>query len=382
MLSSSSSADIKDVLENLPPVLRDVTMEYARDVIVTDLHRGRPRIRRMTQEELQGLIDPVTLTMNVLGLQALAPLWLSCVRLPSIVTLDGEVVLHGDCSFMFQGNTAFNHPVHTWDTSRVTNMHGMFQGCETFQQPLTTFATHQVTDMGSMFQGASSFDYDLTHFNTKKVTNMSSMFHGAVSFNRGVYFDTEKVTDISSMFRGAHSFDHPIMIDTSRVTRFDHVFAQARVFNNLSVRYWDTRQAVTMHAMFQDAYAFNQSLRRWTTPRLTDTSCMFDGASSFNNTLFADTHRVTTMRAMFQHARSFNFPVGQLDTSNVEDVRNMLTGATSFNHSLRRLDLSKIRHRLTNFIDGATTYHQHFGAEDRPLRMDPMIATTWTMLLT
>lgn len=41
-----------------------------------------------------------------------------------------------DLSLMFAGCESFNHPLGSWDVSRVTLMTGMFAGCRSFNQPL------------------------------------------------------------------------------------------------------------------------------------------------------------------------------------------------------------------------------------------------------
>ena len=56
-------------------------------------------------------------------------------------------------SHMFDGATAFNQPLNTWDTSKVTDMSHMFDGATVFNQPLNTWDVSNVTDMSYMFAG-------------------------------------------------------------------------------------------------------------------------------------------------------------------------------------------------------------------------------------
>ena len=47
---------------------------------------------------------------------------------------------------MFAKATAFNQPLNNWDTSKVTNMHGMFEFAEAFNQPLNNRRINQISD--------------------------------------------------------------------------------------------------------------------------------------------------------------------------------------------------------------------------------------------
>ena len=52
--------------------------------------------------------------------------------------------------------------IETWDTSRVTSMHGMFAWARHFNHDIGGWNTSSVTNMGQMFEGASSFNQDIT----------------------------------------------------------------------------------------------------------------------------------------------------------------------------------------------------------------------------
>jgi surface protein len=87
-----------------------------------------------------------------------------------------------DLSDMFQGATAFNHPIGTWDTSNVTNMRGMFNGATAFNQPIT-WDTYNVTDMRDMFAGArlSPANYDALLIGWAEQAGRQLDFHGGNS---------------------------------------------------------------------------------------------------------------------------------------------------------------------------------------------------------
>ena len=59
---------------------------------------------------------------------------------------------------MFVGASAFNQPLETWNTSRVTDMKYMFHNAIAFNQPLEAWDTDRVEEMEYMFIGATAFN--------------------------------------------------------------------------------------------------------------------------------------------------------------------------------------------------------------------------------
>ena len=73
---------------------------------------------------------------------------------------------------MFYKASAFNQPLGTWNTSKVTTMSAMFNGAKSFNQPLDNWDTSKVTDFTSMFKNAQSFNQDLSNWHVNAtVTN-------------------------------------------------------------------------------------------------------------------------------------------------------------------------------------------------------------------
>ena len=112
---------------------------------------------------------------------------------------------------LFQGATAFNSDISSWDTSRVTSMVGMFANARAFDQPLNSWDTSGVRVMVFMFANARAFNRPLNSWNVSNVAFMFSMFLNASAFNGLIgNWNTSRVIDMSSMFAGAIAFNQNI----------------------------------------------------------------------------------------------------------------------------------------------------------------------------
>ncbi len=156
-------------------------------------------------------------------------------------------------SLMFDGASAFNGNIATWDTSHVTDMNDMFAFDSAFNQNIGSWNTSSVTKMFGMFYQGNAFNGNIGNWNTGMVTDMSEMFFGASAFNQNIgSWDTSKVNDMSLMFVNAKAF-------------------------NQNIGGWNTSRVTDMSSMFVGASAFNQNIGGWKVAGLAHADSMFSG---------------------------------------------------------------------------------------------------------
>ena len=142
-------------------------------------------------------------------------------------------------------------PIHTWDTSQVTNMNEMFFNALAFDQDIGKWDVSNVTDMANMFASARAFNQNIGKWDVSKVTNMQGMFSDAEAFNQ----------DIGKW-------------DVSNVTNMSNMFATAKAFNQ-DIGSWDVSNVTNMSNMFEIAEAFNQDIGKWDVSNVTEMTDMF-----------------------------------------------------------------------------------------------------------
>jgi len=199
---------------------------------------------------------------------------------PSLVT---------NMASMFQGASAFNQPIGSWNTANVTTMSSMFSGASAFNQPIGSWNTANVTTMSSMFTNTSAFNQPIGSWNTANVTNLSEMFFSGTAFNQPIgSWNTANVTTMSSMFTNALAFNQPIgSWNTANVTNLSSMFRRATAFNQ-DISGWNVSAVTTMDRMFQrdtaGTSAFNQDLGAWQL-RLAgvNMTAMFDNTAGSNS---------------------------------------------------------------------------------------------------
>ena len=219
--------------------------------------------------------------------------------------------------------------INYFDTSNVTNMYAMFWRTAVTSLDLGFFDTSNVTSMEQMFSEATSLtSLNVASFDTSKVTKMNSMFsNNAVTRLDVSSFDTSNVTTMAAMFNGCYSLSTLIGVenfDTSNATATGGMFSQCQSLTSLDVSGFDTSNVSYMPRMF----------------------CGLNNISTLDVSNF-DTSNVTNMSYLFSteihQSGKYTYPEGKMtsldltgfDTSNVKDMSYMFAGNafTSFDLS-------------------------------------------------
>jgi surface protein len=237
---------------------------------------------------------------------SMANMFQNCTSLNSFPTQAPDLSLCTNMADMFNGATAFNQPLDSWNVNSVTNMSYMFNGASSFNQPIGSWNVSKVTDMTRMFWSATAFNQNIGSWNVSNVTNMYLMFTGATSFNQPIgSWDVSKVTTMYGMFSSATAFNQPIgSWNVSKVTNMYYMFGGGASSFNQPIGSWDVSNVTNMWYMFNGATAFNQPINSWNVSKVTTMLGMFYGATSFNQAIGSwNVSNVTTMSNMFTNAK-------------------------------------------------------------------------------
>jgi surface protein len=202
-------------------------------------------------------------TWGSLGTTSFAGAFLGASSLTSVpATLPVAVT---DISYMFYGDTSFNQPLETWDTSHVTLMEGVFDGATGFDQPLNSWNVSNVTNTFNMFSDATSFNEPLNNWDTANVTDMEQMFAGS-GFDQNIDdWNVSNVTSINGMFDENQVFNQPLDDwNVSSLESLSAVFESDPVFNQ-PLNNWNTSNVTGMWLTFYEAKDFNQDISNWNT---------------------------------------------------------------------------------------------------------------------
>jgi len=283
---------------------------------------------------------------------------------------------------MFNGASAFNRLIDSWNVSKVTNMVSMFENARAFNQPLAGWeritpdvsSLSNVTTMSKMFYQAFLFNQPIGNWNVSNVTDMSNMFAGFfnvgfTTFNQDISnWNVSNVTTMASMFTYNNAFNQAISgWNVPKVNSFASMFNTSRYnqpLNLLNIGGDSSVTTINMASMFQRNGYFNQDISMWNVPKVTNMSNMFynDSApvSTFNQPIGSwDVSNVTNMSSMFTGAKAFNQPIGSWDVSKVTNMSsmfsNLFTNASSmdFNQDIGSWNISNVT-SFANFMAGKT----------------------------
>ena len=162
--------------------------------------------------------------------------------------------------------------VSHWDTSTITNMHGLAMNSSKFNLDISSWDVSNVTDFGYAFYMVSDFNQDLSEWDVGSAIAMESMFSSAHSFTSDLSnWDVSNVTNMSGMLGGALSFTSDLSNwDVSNATKMNYMFYSASSFNS-DLSNWDVSNVTNMSSMFREAASFsNNDLSLWDVSNVTE----------------------------------------------------------------------------------------------------------------
>lgn len=186
---------------------------------------------------------------------------------------------------MFANCTKFNdNSVCSWDTSNITNMGSIFLFAAAFNRPVNSWNTKKVTTLASAFQ-QSAYNQTLGSWITSSVTSIASIFNQQYSpkaFNQEIdQWDTSSVTNMSQAFSINNAFNRYIgSWNTSKVTTMQNMFYQSSSFNS-DITSWNISSVTNMAGMFFQS-PFNQNIGSWNVSGVQNMNAMLQGVTAFS----------------------------------------------------------------------------------------------------
>jgi surface protein len=251
-----------------------------------------------------------------------------------------------DMSYLFSNEfntgTTFdniNDIISGWDVSKVTNMTEMFSFCKTFNQPLNSWVINTSTvenvNMSVMFRYCETFNQPLNNWNVSRVTNMGGMFTNCKTFNQPLNnWIVSQVENMKSMFSGCLRFNQPL--------------------ND-----WNVSRVTNMGSMFTNCKTFNQPLNTWNTSNVTDMSNMFSGCTNFNQNI-----SIWVINPINTHSNIFNeCPITEANKPHIPvTIARVEVNAAQIHQASSKINYEKLNEFLSTKIQQPIVIPQDYSA--------------------
>ena len=248
-------------------------------------------------------------------------------------------------NYMFKNKTGVKTVIFSdnIDFSDTTNMSYMFGNCKALESIDfgKNFDTSHVTDMSYMFKSCNALaKLDLSGFDVGNVTTMVSMFESCMSLsdiNLGNDFNTEKVANMTLMFANCMKLKNINLsaVDTRNVISMYAMFSGSGI-EHADIGSWDTGKVTNMRGMFQNATNLvGVNMANLNLSKVTDFYSMFNGCTAlkdtnFDNLVLNTTMAIQSMEMMFMNCSSLEeLDLTSWDTKKVANMQQMFFGCTN-----------------------------------------------------
>ncbi|CAL6322835.1 unnamed protein product [Bathycoccus prasinos] len=245
---------------------------------------------------------------------------------------------------MFYKSLAFNQPIGSWNTSKVTDMYAMFESVASFNQDITNWDVSQVTSMERMFYECSSFDQDVSAWTgVASTTAQTDMFYAATSFRTKFACANANDGPANTCTLPEPILDanwHAYVAECLAIAPMDGMCTSWDKYGaHGAMPNWDVSLVTDMSGWTGSAYkgfggksTFNADISKWDTGKVSDMNHMFYSASAFNQDIGSwNTEKVTNMIGMFQYASAFNHDISSWTGSAATTAQtDMFLDATAF----------------------------------------------------
>lgn len=276
-----------------------------------------------------------------------------------------DMSVNVDGAHMFEGATAFNQDLCTWQSAVNYNFIRdifLFSGCTYTEDPDPAVGGPFCASMcdplppGPTYPKAFDDALELRAALESYIEQNCAHYAGCATGTMYGWpinsWDTSKVTNLAHMFEpyypptstfqgGLFGFNEDINgWDVSSVVNTFRAFRDANMFNS-ELNGWNTSSLQDASFMFGHAYAFNQDINGWDVSNLQVSQGMLNAVLEFNHDLSGwNISSNNNPHGMFFHTESFNQDINGWDLSNGGDFGAVFYGAYAFNQDISSWDLS------------------------------------------
>jgi surface protein len=176
-----------------------------------------------------------------------------------------------------------------------------------------------------VFEGASAFDQNVASWNVLRVTTFTSAFDSASalsSCNKGTIYRLWGAT-LRAVYPTWSSESSACLVDgnvgTAATAWATSPSTAATTYGNIAD--WNTAAVSNMHNLFNNKATFNADIGKWNVASVSTMRGMFFNAKAFNaNIGLWNVAAVTSMASLFNEQTTFNGDISKWNTASVSNM--------------------------------------------------------------